>query len=241
VIDIAVFMDPRWQMAIGQRAALEGLLAQLAPKLSIEVGTAEGGSLRRIAANSGEVHSFDLHFQVDRGEFDNVVFHEGDSHELLPKVLDQLASEGKSVDFALIDGDHSYEGVKADLEHLLASDAVTRTVIVLHDTMNEDVRAGIESVAFERMPKVAFTDLNFVLQYQEAAALEELWGGFGLVVVDSGQTNYRIFDESIILRGRTPGRSADHTIAWRAGAPLRSARRRARKLAKRALGKPTGL
>jgi hypothetical protein len=241
VIDIALFTDPRWQMAIGQRAALEGLLAQLKPALSIEVGTAEGGSLRRIAANSGEVHSFDLDFQVDRGEFDNVVFHEGDSHTLLPELLARFAAEGRNVDFALVDGDHSYDGVKKDLQHLLDSDAVGRTVIALHDTMNEDVRAGIESVPFERIPKVAFTDLNFVLQYQEAAALEELWGGLGLVVVDSGQTNYRIFDESIILRGRSPDGSAERRIAWRAGAPLRSARRRARKLAKRALGKPTGL
>lgn len=241
MIDIDLFNDPKWQMAIGQRAALEGLLAQLKPALSVEVGTAEGGSLRRLAAHSTEVHCFDLSFQVDRAEFTNVVFHEGDSHALLPEVLGRLAAEGRSVDFALVDGDHSYDGVKTDLEHLLAADSVSRTVIVLHDTMNEDVRAGIESVAFERMPKVAFTDLNFVMQYQDAAALEELWGGLGLVVVDSGQTNYRIFDESIILRGRTPGQSAERTLAWRAGAPLRSARRRARKAAKRALGKPTGL
>jgi hypothetical protein len=241
MIDIALFTDPGWQMAIGQRAALEGMLAQLRPELAIEVGTAEGGSLRRIAANSREVHSFDLSFQLDRSEFDNVVFHEGDSHQQLPEVLGRLASEGRNVDFALVDGDHSHDGVKTDLQHLLASDAVARTVIVLHDTMNEDVRAGIESVPFERIPKVAFTDLNFVLQYQEASALEELWGGFALVVVDAGQTNYRIFDESIVLRGRTPDRSVEHRLSWRASAPLRAARRRARNLAKRALGRPTGL
>ena len=222
MIDIDLFCDSRWQMAIGQRAAIEGLLAQLEPELAIEVGTAHGGSLRRIATHSREVHSFDLQLGLDRSQFDNVVWHEGDSHRLLPETLARFATEGRNVDFALVDGDHSYDGVKEDLEHLLASDAVARTVVVLHDTMNEDVRAGIESVEFERWPKVAFTDLNFVLQYQHASAAAGAVGGLGLVVVDRTQTNYRSFDESIVLRGRTPGRSAETTLGWRAAAPLRA-------------------
>ncbi len=241
MIDIELFTISKWQMAIGQRAALEGLLAQMKPKLAVEVGTAQGGSLGRIATHSEHVHSFDLAFEVDRSQFSNVTFHEGDSHELLPSVLSDFHAAGQTVEFALVDGDHSYEGVKKDLQHLLDSDAVSRTVIVLHDAMNEDVRAGIESVDFESYPKVAFTDLNFVMQYQRAGLLEDVWGGLGLVVVDSGQTNYRIFDESIILRDRTPERSAEKSMAWRAAAPLRSTRRRARKAAKRALGRPTGL
>lgn len=241
MIDIELFTVNQWQMAIGQRAALEGLLAQLRPGVAVEVGTAQGGSLGRIAAHSKHVHSFDLGFQVDRSSFSNVTFHEGDSHELLPRVLADLHADGQNVDFALVDGDHSYEGVKQDLEHLLDSDAVSRTVIVLHDAMNEDVRAGIESVDFESYPKVAFTDLNFVMQYQEAALMEEVWGGLGLVVVDAGQTNYRIFDESIIRRDRTPKRSVENSMPWRVAAPLRSARRRARKAAKRALGRSPGL
>ena len=237
MIDIDLFTINRWQMAIGQRAALEGLLAQLQPELAVEIGTAQGGSLSRIAAHSGHVHSFDLEFQVDRSEVDNVTFHEGDSHLLLPAFLADLEREGGNLDFALLDGDHSYEGVKQDLEDLLASGAVSRTVIVLHDTMNEGVRAGIESVDFESYSKIVFTDLNFVLEHQSASPLEEAWGGFALVVVDQGQTNYRIFDESIILRDRTPKTSAESSLVWRAAAPLRSARRRARRAAKQALGR----
>lgn len=232
MIDIDIFNNSRWMMAVGQRAALEGVLAQLKPEVSVEVGTAEGGSLQRIAAYSGEVHAFDLAFEVDRSAFSNVVYHEGDSHALLPEVLGRLEREGRNVDFALVDGDHSAEGVKQDLENLLASDAVKRTVILLHDTMNEDVRSGIESVEFERHPKVAFTDLNFVLEFQDAGPLEDTYGGLALVVVDSEQTNYRIFDASIVLRDRTPTRSAQHSLAWRAGTPIRLARRKLRKRAK---------
>ena len=58
--EIDIFTRPEWQMSLGERAVLEGLVAQLSPDLSIEVGTAEGGSLARIAAHSAEVHAIDL-------------------------------------------------------------------------------------------------------------------------------------------------------------------------------------
>jgi len=47
-------------MSFGERAALEGILSQLTPDLALELGTAEGGSLERLAHHSAEVHSFDL-------------------------------------------------------------------------------------------------------------------------------------------------------------------------------------
>ncbi|MGN6170385.1 MAG: hypothetical protein ACTHQQ_19775, partial [Solirubrobacteraceae bacterium] len=57
---ISTFDTLPWQMDPGERAALDGLLCQLRPKLSIEIGRADGGSLRSIARYSGHVHSFDL-------------------------------------------------------------------------------------------------------------------------------------------------------------------------------------
>ena len=49
---IELFQRSPWQMTAGERAALDGLLRNLAPRLSIEIGTAEGGSLRCIAERS---------------------------------------------------------------------------------------------------------------------------------------------------------------------------------------------
>jgi hypothetical protein len=46
---VALLHAPDWQMRIGERAAVEGLLAQVVPRLAIEIGTAAGGSLDRIA------------------------------------------------------------------------------------------------------------------------------------------------------------------------------------------------
>lgn len=190
---IQMLRDSNWQMSFGERAALEGLLSQLQPQLAIEIGTAEGGSLARVAAHSAEVHSFDLvEPQPAARELPNVTFHTGDSHKLLPELLARLADEDRNVDFVLVDGDHSAEGVRQDVHDLLGSPAIGRTIIVLHDTMNEAVRAGLESVRYEAYPKVAYVELDFVAGYmfREPSLLHELWGGLGLVVVDSTRDAY---------------------------------------------------
>ena len=59
------------------------------------------------------------------------------------------------------DGDHSAEGVRRDLADLLASDSVRQTVVLLHDTMNEEVRAGIEQAQVHKHPKATYLDLDF--------------------------------------------------------------------------------
>jgi hypothetical protein len=190
---IQILQEVNWQMSYGERAALEGLLCQLRPQLAIEIGTAEGGSLARIAAHSAEVHSFDLvEPDPDVRTLPHVTVHTGDSHELLPELLGRLAHADRNVDFVLVDGDHSSEGVRKDLLDLLDSPAVGRTIIVVHDTMNETVRAGLEKVPYEAYPKVAYVELDLVAGYmfRTPALLHELWGGLGLVVVDAARGAY---------------------------------------------------
>jgi hypothetical protein len=176
-----------WQMSYGERAALEGVVSQLRPGLALEIGTAEGGSLRRIAAYSAEVHSFDLvPPSPELASLANTTFHTGDSHVLLRQVLGELSAAGRSIDFVLIDGDHSAEGVRQDLVEVLSSPALERGVVLLHDTMNPDVRRGIEDVEMSAYEKVALVDLDFVPGYlarREPYRLQ-LWGGLGMVVVD---------------------------------------------------------
>jgi hypothetical protein len=176
-----------WQMSYGERAALVGLVADLRPDVAIEIGTAEGGSLRRLARHAGHVHSFDLS-EPDPAlrELDNVTFHVGDSHSLLPQVLAQLAQEGVNVGFVLVDGDHSADGVARDMRDLLGSPAIARTGIAIHDTMNPEVRRGLESVEYDGWPKVRHVELDCVAGQHFREELEggSLWGGLGLVIVD---------------------------------------------------------
>jgi hypothetical protein len=190
---VKIFSDPVWQMTLGERSAMEGVLAQRKPRLAIEIGTAEGGSLRRIAAHAEEVHSFDLVVpQVPAEEMPNVTLHTGDSHQLLRETLNRFAEEGRNVDFVLVDGDHSADGVRRDLDDLLSSPAVADTVIIMHDAMNEEVRSGLDAVRYTAYPKVAHVNLDFVPGYmfRDPDHSHELWGGLGLVVVDATRTAY---------------------------------------------------
>lgn len=177
-----------WQMTFGERAALEGILGQLKPRVAIEIGTAEGGSLRRVAEHSDHVHSFDLvRPEPAVEEIENVTFHTGDSHALLRKLLNELAGAGENVDFALVDGDHSADGVERDMLDLIRSGAARRLVILAHDTMNDEVREGLLRIDYEAEPKVVFSDLDFVSGHlsQGGDFHHQLWGGLGLVVVDA--------------------------------------------------------
>ncbi len=184
---INLFRVGGWQMTAGERAAMEGILCQLKPALAVEIGTAEGGSLACIASRAGEVHSFDLVTPAaEAASLCNVTLHTGDSHELLPAALQEFARADRNVDFVLIDGDHTSEGARRDLEDVVRSSAVGRTVILLHDTANEAVRAGLEAANIGEFEKVKAIDLDLVPGYLVKADPfhHEIWGGLGLVLID---------------------------------------------------------
>jgi hypothetical protein len=212
-----VASDQQWQMHIGERFALEGILATLKPKLSIEIGRAEGGSLRRIATHSTHVHSFDLVEEPEalRGEVDNVTFHTGDSSVQVPELLAELAEAGETVDFALVDGDHTPEGVKRDALALLASPACRATTIVFHDAANDDVRKGLEEVGFAGHPNVALAMLDFVSGFlvERGPYAMQIWNGLGVVVLDDGERDGPVIVESWRFDAAEVNRRARSVIA----------------------------
>lgn len=190
--DRPFFTDQVWQMNYGERAAIEGLLHVVQPRLAIEVGTAEGGSLRTIARYAAEVHSLDLVApSLPDVLREGIHLHPGDSHVELRRLLAGFAEQGRNVDFVLVDGDHSDTGVQRDVEDLLDSPAITETVIITHDTSNELVRSGLDRVDFAAHPKVAHVDLDFVPGHLGQDQFPgELWGGLGLIVVSASRPSY---------------------------------------------------
>jgi hypothetical protein len=251
---IPLLADRQCQMSFGERAALEGVLSQLKPRLAVEIGTYAGGSLGFLATHCEHVHTLDMHDVVeDRSDFPNVTFHVGDSETLLPELLRELESQRTALDFALVDGDHSAAGVHRDLVNLLDSSAADATVIMLHDTMNEDTRAGIELVGLSDHAKVVYHELDFVAGYEFLGGHfdGQLWGGLGLVITGDrdlhgyggspAQTRYReayaFIHDARRLRGelaqalsqleRTQrGLAAmESSWSWRLTTPLRWAKR----------------
>jgi len=191
VIAVELFEDPVWQMSFGERAAVDGVLSNLRPALAIEIGSAEGACLRRIALHAREVHSFDLVAPSIDDLPEHVQLHPGDSHVLLPELLERFAQEGRNVDFVMVDGDHSADGVRRDIDDLLKSPAISDTVILAHDVANELVRAGLDAVPYGIYPKVAHVDLDFVPGYMGKDRFTgELWGGLALIVVSAKRPAY---------------------------------------------------
>jgi hypothetical protein len=175
-------------MSFGERAVLQGVLSELKPRISIEIGSAQGGSLQWVARHSESVHSIDLAAPVEI--LPNVTYHTGDSWRLLSELLDQPMPRKRGIDFALVDGDHTPEGVCADLRSLLDSPACKQTVILLHDTANPNVREGIVTALYDHSA-VVYHDLDFTRGYTfaEGPFTGQQWGGLGLVVTGDPTTD----------------------------------------------------
>lgn len=99
---------------------------------------------------------------------------------MLPDLLAQLTAVGRLLDFVLVDGDHSFEGVQGDLRMVLGAPCAERTVILVHDTMNPEVRMGLDAGHFDIRPEVVYFELDFVCGYvyRRGAAQGSSWGGW---------------------------------------------------------------
>ena len=188
-----VAAEAHWMMQLGERFAFEGLLSQLKPRIAVEIGTWEGGSLRRIAPHAGHVHAFDIDERsVPHADaLDNATLHLGDAAVEVPRALAELHARGEAVDFALVDGLHTYDAVQADARALLAAEACMATTIVFHDTAHAEVRRGLDDLKLDEHPKVGLWLPDFVPGYHvrdDATLPDEIRGrafnGLGLLVLD---------------------------------------------------------
>jgi len=167
VIDRLLYPDCRcgeWRMSDSERLGLTAILQRLRPTCSIVVGTRNGGSLSLIAQFSSMTFSIDIDPDISQRLkcMSSVAFLTGPSASLLPILLDELATNGVGVDFILIDGDHSCEGIKGDLKNILAYVPPRPLVIVIHDSFNPECRRGMLETDWERSPYVHFVDIDFI-------------------------------------------------------------------------------
>lgn len=174
-----------WQMNHSERLAVTALLSRHKPRCSIEVGTYMGGSLSLISQYSHTVFSIDIDPSIPNKfrQFDNVCFLTGPSKIILPLLLKELDGEQIPVDFILIDGDHSAEGIKQDLESVLSYIPKKPLFIVMHDSFNPECRRGMQEVNWEGSPYVHWVDLDFIpgrIVETGGPSRGEMWGGLGL-------------------------------------------------------------
>jgi len=174
-----------WQMNHSERMALTALLLRHRPRCSIEIGTYKGGSLSLISQISKHVYSLDIDPSIPEnfGHFKNVTFLTGLSTVSLPLLLKALDAEKIPVEFILIDGDHSAEGVKKDLNTVLAYVPKKPLFILMHDSGNPECRRGMLEADWNNSPYVQWVDLDFIpgrIVENGSSSDGEMWGGLAL-------------------------------------------------------------
>ncbi|MFL5733350.1 MAG: class I SAM-dependent methyltransferase [Chloroflexia bacterium] len=170
-----------------ERLAIVALMDHLRPRLSMEIGSKYGGSLAVLSHYSERVISLDIDPTVPERlkHFPNVDFMIGDSGKTLPAKLTEIEEAREPLGFALIDGDHSAEGVRRDIESFLHYCPLGSLYILMHDSFNPDVRRGIKSAGWQDCAYVQALDLDFVpgIMMSERPLAREMWGGFALAVL----------------------------------------------------------
>jgi hypothetical protein len=175
-------------MSPSEKVALIFLLEHLRPRVAIEIGARYGGSLQVLSKFCDRVYSIDIDPDVPRRlgkKFANVDYMIGPSDQILPSLIDRLEKEGAALSFALVDGDHSAEGVRKDIDNLLRFRPTVPLYIVMHDSFNPQCRLGLMQANWSANRYCHAVELDFVAGTVNSAPnyRDELWGGLALGIL----------------------------------------------------------
>lgn len=176
-----------WSMTRAEQATLIQVLEHIKPKVAIEIGTYNGGSLQVISANSEKVYAIDLtpSYRDQRCEnLLNVNYLIGDSKRVIPELISKINKGSDVVEFILIDGDHSTEGVFDDITNLLKLKPKQTVTIILHDSFNPSCRKGMTLYNYNANPYVHSVELDYITgAFNHDGLYREMWGGFACIVL----------------------------------------------------------
>jgi len=191
-IDEILIDKCNWQMGIEERASACYLIDKLPiKKVAIEIGSFEGGFLNILSEKFDKTYSCDMnHDRIDKTKYNNVEWLLGDSKETIPLLIKKINNSDEEVSFILIDGDHSYNGAKIDLQNVLNIKPKNDMFILLHDSWYPPVREAICSTNFNNNNYVKYINTD----YCSASSIvkKTMFGGFCLIILSTEIRNLNI-------------------------------------------------
>lgn len=180
-----------WQMTRCEKYAFHQLLQIANADVAIEIGTYKGGSLQLVSQYAKRVYSLDISPTCKEElspRFSNVEFLTGDSKTLIADVLQQIEQQGRTLGFVLIDGDHSTEGVRGDINAVLQHVPTRDVYVVFHDSFNPPARAGILAADWHDCPYVHYVEVDYipgVFHHQafDTAPAGSMYGGLAVALL----------------------------------------------------------
>jgi len=156
ILNEIVNNDTLWQMSFAEKMAMYYLIDRMPDrKVAIEIGSYCGGFLKVLSKYFEHVYSLDLsHGRLDKSQFNNVTWLEGDSKVILPELLSKV-----DTDFILVDGDHEYNGVLHDLNNIMNHVPRKEILLAIHDTWYPAVRLAIDNTAWNQYTHYIEKDL----------------------------------------------------------------------------------
>lgn len=183
---LTVIHDAPVHQLMSERLVLYSLVFGTQPERALEIGTLYGGSTMIMCAamddvDKGKIACVDPEPRVTPEHWRLVEHRATMVQGFSPGVLgDAVNAVGGPFDFALIDGDHSYDGVVRDFEGVLPHLA-DEAWLLFHDAHFHEVRDGIDDVLAKHTDTLHDAGLVSNASAPEPTNPEILWGGFRLV------------------------------------------------------------
>jgi hypothetical protein len=170
-----------------EMACFQSLLSHLRPRCAVEIGTSTGSTFELIHRHSQSAISIDPNPDVKarlQGRFPDAEFITATSSQALSPLLARLKRDSVPLEFVFVDGNHTEDFVREDIQTLLKYQPVSKLVVVMHDSFNPGCRRGILGVDWNSNPWCHFVDVDFSpgVLHPDAAIRGQMWGGLGVAV-----------------------------------------------------------
>jgi cephalosporin hydroxylase len=180
-------------------APLLALLRRRSPRVVVEIGTARGGTFYawcRVAQADATIVSIDLaggpygggYTSGDIASFrrygrpeQQLHFIQADSHDAGTRVRLEEILQGKKIDFLMIDGDHTYAGVRRDFE-MYAPLVGDGNPIAFHDILPHPLEQSCEVDQFWKEIRSRYRHVELIDPYRDS--LGRQYGGIGVLYWD---------------------------------------------------------